>query len=129
MTAEKRLELRQLESRPVWNRLLSLVEGAASMGVLPKEKINEAVTYIRNHKEALDIWRKRVRKAAGAGDRGMIRTHAKWTVLFIAGRTAREIADNEKGLRNNRNLRHPDKYVRTSIARFCDSIHLQLPNA
>jgi transposase len=56
MTADERLELRQQESRPVWNRLLSLAEGAAAMGVLPKEKINEAVTYIGNHKDALEVF-------------------------------------------------------------------------
>ena len=48
MTATERLTLRQLESRPVWDRLLHLIQSDAAKGVLPKDKMNEALTYIRN---------------------------------------------------------------------------------
>jgi transposase len=56
MTAIERLALRQQESCPVWDRMLSLIQGDAAKGVLPKDKINEALTYIRNQKDALEIF-------------------------------------------------------------------------
>lgn len=56
MTATERLTLRQQESRPAWDRLLDLIQGDAAQGVLPKDKINEGLTYIRNHQEALEIF-------------------------------------------------------------------------
>ena len=56
MTAEERLRLRQSESRPAWERILLLVNGEAATRVLPKEKIHEALTYLRNQSEALGVF-------------------------------------------------------------------------
>lgn len=56
MTAAERLSLRQLESRPIWERIKSLIEGETAAQVLPKEKIHEAITYLRNQSDALEIF-------------------------------------------------------------------------
>jgi transposase len=45
--------LRDREARPVWGRMRKLLDGEAASGVLPKEKMAEAVGYLRNHWEAL----------------------------------------------------------------------------
>jgi transposase len=56
MTFEERLSLRQLESRPIWERIQELIQGEAAAGVLPKEKIHEALTYLRNQSGALEMF-------------------------------------------------------------------------
>ena len=56
MTAAERASLRQLESRPVWERIQTLLRGDAAAGVLPKEKIHDALMYLRNHQEALEVF-------------------------------------------------------------------------
>lgn len=56
MTIEERLLLRQSESRPVWDRILALIEGDEASRVLPKDKFREALNYIRNHREALEVF-------------------------------------------------------------------------
>lgn len=56
MTIEERLFLRQSESRPVWARILELMEGDEASRVLPKDKFREALNYIRNHRAALEVF-------------------------------------------------------------------------
>jgi transposase len=56
MTFEERLRLRQSESRPVWDRILGLIEGDEAFRVLPKDKFREALNYIRNHRAALEVF-------------------------------------------------------------------------
>jgi hypothetical protein len=56
MAAADRHALRQRESRPAWDRLLTLIQGDAAASVLPKDKISEALSYLRNHKEALEVF-------------------------------------------------------------------------
>lgn len=56
MTIEERFLLRQSESRLVWNRILELIEGEQASRVLPKDKFREALNYIRNHREALEVF-------------------------------------------------------------------------
>lgn len=56
MTAEERLALRQRESRPAWDRMLTLIQGDAAAGVLPKDAIHEAISYLRNHRNALEVF-------------------------------------------------------------------------
>jgi transposase len=54
MTASERLSLRKLESRPIWDRIKELLRSEAAARVLPKEKIHEAMSYLRNQSEALE---------------------------------------------------------------------------
>jgi len=56
MTIEGRLSLRQSESRPIWERIKALIEGETAARVLPKEKIHEAITYLRNQSNALETF-------------------------------------------------------------------------
>ena len=48
-----RLPLRAAEAEPVWKKLRELLDSELASRVLPKEKIAEALNYLRNHWDAL----------------------------------------------------------------------------
>lgn len=48
-----RQTLRESDSRPIWTRLCGLLDGDLAKRVLPKDKIAEALNYVRNHREPL----------------------------------------------------------------------------
>lgn len=52
----EREELRGSEARPVWRRMRELLDGPAASGVLPKEKFAEALGYLRNQWDALQVY-------------------------------------------------------------------------
>jgi transposase len=52
----QREALRDQESRPVWQRMRALLDGPAVAGVLPKEKFAEALSYLRNQWDALQVY-------------------------------------------------------------------------
>ena len=51
-----REELRDREARSVWQRMRQLLDGPAASGVLPKEKFAEALGYLRNQWDALQVY-------------------------------------------------------------------------
>jgi transposase len=53
LPAEEKLELRQREAVPVWNRMQAWLEQDEVKRLLPKSDIAEAVTYLRNQWDAL----------------------------------------------------------------------------
>jgi transposase len=53
---EERLALRQRESRPLLTRIRAALDGDARVPVLPKSIFAEAVGYIRNHWDALNVF-------------------------------------------------------------------------
>jgi len=56
LSCEDRQMLRASEARPVWDRLRELVDSDAASHVLPKEKFADALTYLRNHWGALQVY-------------------------------------------------------------------------
>jgi transposase len=52
----EREELRSLEARPVWQRMRELLDSEAVAGVLPKDKFAEALGYLRNHWNELQVY-------------------------------------------------------------------------
>jgi transposase len=52
----ERLALRQSEERGVWGRLQALLDGPTAVSLLPKEKMSDALGYLRNHGEALRLY-------------------------------------------------------------------------
>ena len=48
-----RQTLRDSDSRPIWARLCELLDGDVAKRVLPKDKIAEALNYVRHHREPL----------------------------------------------------------------------------
>ena len=56
LSCEDRQVLRASEARPVWDRLRELVDSEAASRVLPKEKFADALTYLRNHWGALQVY-------------------------------------------------------------------------
>lgn len=56
MTPEERQELRDREGRPVWTRMRELLDSEAAQKVLPKDKFAEAMNYIRNQWDALQLY-------------------------------------------------------------------------
>jgi len=56
MSAEERLALRQAEAVPVWESLGQWLAGDAAARVLPKGKFGEALGYLRNHWEPLQLY-------------------------------------------------------------------------
>ena len=50
-----RQSLRQTEARPVWQRLRALVDGEECAKLLPKDKFTEALGYLRNHWNELQV--------------------------------------------------------------------------
>jgi len=56
LSVGEREELRDCEGRPVWQRMRVLLDGEAASRVLPKEKFAEALGYLRNHWDALQVY-------------------------------------------------------------------------
>jgi transposase len=52
-SAVERQALREADARPIWNRIRDLLDSDAAKQVLPKDKIAEALNYLRNHWDAL----------------------------------------------------------------------------
>jgi len=55
-SADERLALRQAEAVPIWRSLGEWLEGGAAARVLPKSKFAEALGYLRNHWEPLQLY-------------------------------------------------------------------------
>lgn len=53
LSPAERQTLRESDARPIWTRLCELLEGDVAKRVLPKDKIAEALNYVRNHREPL----------------------------------------------------------------------------
>ena len=56
MTCAERQTLRDREARPIWNRLREVLDGEAAARVLPKDKFAEALGYLRNQGDALQLY-------------------------------------------------------------------------
>jgi transposase len=56
LSADERLALRQSEALGVWDRLQVLLDSPAAASLLPKEKMSEALAYLRNHWDALRLY-------------------------------------------------------------------------
>lgn len=56
MSPEERLALRQDEGVRIWNRLSEILESQPIQQLLPKSKLAGAVTYLKNHGEALRLY-------------------------------------------------------------------------
>ena len=52
----EREALRAAEARPVWQRMRELLDGEAASRVLPKDKFAEALGYLRNQWDALQVY-------------------------------------------------------------------------
>jgi transposase len=52
----ERLQLRQREATPVWESLGAWLASDAASGILPKSKFGQALTYLRNHWEPLQLY-------------------------------------------------------------------------
>jgi transposase len=55
-SADERRALRQAEAAPVWASMGAWLQGPAAAAVLPKSKLGEALTYLRNHWEPLQLY-------------------------------------------------------------------------
>lgn len=51
-----RQALREAEARPVWQRLRELLDGEECAKLLPKDKFTEALNYLRNHWNELQVY-------------------------------------------------------------------------
>jgi len=51
-----RLAIRQSRSRGVWAAILALLDSPEFAGVLPKEQLGKAISYLRNHAAALEVF-------------------------------------------------------------------------
>jgi transposase len=56
LSVQERQELRDREARPVWRRMREVLDGEPASRVLPKEKFAEALGYLRNQWEALQVY-------------------------------------------------------------------------
>lgn len=56
LTAEERQLLREREAAPVWKSMREWLDGPAAAQVLPKSKLGQAMGYLRNHWEALQVY-------------------------------------------------------------------------
>ena len=56
LSVGEREEMRSSEARPVWQRMRELLDGPAASGVLPKEKFAEALGYLGNQWDALQVY-------------------------------------------------------------------------
>jgi len=56
LSCVEREALRAAEARPVWQRLRELLDDAAASRVLPKDKFAEALGYLRNQWDALQVY-------------------------------------------------------------------------
>ncbi len=52
LSPAERQTLRESDARPIWTRLCELLKGDVAKRVLPKDKIADALNYVRNHREA-----------------------------------------------------------------------------
>lgn len=53
LSADDRQALRDSDSRPIWKRMRELLDSDTAKNVLPKDKISEALGYLRNQWQAL----------------------------------------------------------------------------
>ena len=56
LSSDERLALRQAEALPIWTSLGEWLDGDAAARVLPKGKFGEALGYLRNHWEPLQLY-------------------------------------------------------------------------
>lgn len=56
MSPEARLSLRQEEAVPAWIAIVQWLESSAARQVLPKSKLGQAIGYLRNHWDALQLY-------------------------------------------------------------------------
>ena len=56
MSAEERLLLRQAEAVPVWASLREWLDSETAARVVPKSKLGQALGYLRNHWDALQVY-------------------------------------------------------------------------
>jgi transposase len=56
MTVDERRALRQAEAKPIWERMRDYLASDAVAGVMPKEALGKAITYIRNQFEHLMVY-------------------------------------------------------------------------
>ena len=56
LSCAEREALRAAEARPVWQRLRELLDGEGARRVLPKDKFAEALGYLRNQWDALQVY-------------------------------------------------------------------------
>jgi transposase len=56
LSCAEREKLRADEACPVWQRMRELIDGDAASRLLPKDKFSEALGYLRNHWEALQVY-------------------------------------------------------------------------
>lgn len=56
LSAEERRALRERESRPTLQRIRAYIDNDAAARVLPKSSLGEALTYLRNHWDALNVF-------------------------------------------------------------------------
>jgi transposase len=56
LSPDERLALRQAEAVPIWKSLGEWLAGDAAAGVLPKSKFGQALGYLRNHWEPLQLY-------------------------------------------------------------------------
>jgi transposase len=56
LSVREREELRDREGRPVWRRMRELLDSEAALAVLSKEKFAEALGYLRNQWDALQVY-------------------------------------------------------------------------
>jgi transposase len=56
VSAEARLSLRTEEGQRVWQRMREVLDGETAARLLPKEKMAEALGYLRNHWDALRLY-------------------------------------------------------------------------
>jgi hypothetical protein len=56
MTPEDRQTVRDRDARPVWQRIRALLDSQPASQVLPKDKFAEALTYLRNQWDALQVY-------------------------------------------------------------------------
>jgi transposase len=56
LTPEDRQTVRDRDARPVWQRIRALLDSQPASQVLPKDKFAEALTYLRNQWDALQVY-------------------------------------------------------------------------
>lgn len=56
LSCDERRQLRQREAAPVWHALDEWLRGQAATDVLPKSKLGEALRYLHNHWEPLQVY-------------------------------------------------------------------------
>jgi transposase len=56
LSPSEREALRAAEARPAWQRMRELLDGEATQRVLPKDKFAEALGYLRNHWNELQVY-------------------------------------------------------------------------